>query len=691
MPPFNRVFFFFFPPELTAISLFPKGVVDMHSHSVLSEYPESQSTDDVNERDQAFRGVTPYLRAVNGFKTDDAAIPWILSGGVTSSLIIPGSANIMGGEGTVVKNVPPPADDDQLIEYMLLERGIPSSKRHRYMKMACGENPRRVYGHTRMGLSWLFRRHMDKARNLRERQDEYCAAARSLSNIKTGWRNQSPALSKVGSFITQYGIFPEDLEFESTVAMLRGRVALHNHCYTVGDMETMVKTSREFGFRIKAFHHAISAWLIPDLLKEYGNLTVATFAEMGLYKHESLKSNLFAAKILNDHDVPVAFKSDHGGDELAAKHLIYQAAVAHSFHLPMDKALQSITSVPARALDLGDRIGYVRQNYDADIVVWSGHPLSVGAAPIQVFVDGDVQIDEADVRRSIGDERLGHVSATESPAPGMKTFPSSAEKAGVCGNESSSVPPENAATTYIITGIKESFLKSLSPKSESTLVVADGKIQCFGPYERCVQKRSAEAEAEAAIKIDLSNGFIMPGLTAYSTAMGLVEMDSAPETWEGYADPKADFTDPDNIPFARYGLSLGKGKGALRTSFNRASLGGITRALSAPASSMGGLVQGVSVLFEVGGDRNLLADGAIKKDEVALHVSFGQEIKATYSSISIGINKFRKLLRQYRGRGSADGNVYDKVLAGVLPLVVNVDSLVSIQKSVSLFFFLDTK
>lgn len=236
------------------------GLVDMHSHHLAMSWPMLESTDDSNEMFGGMGPLTPFLRALDSMKPYDVATARIASGGVTSSLIIPGSANIMGGEGTVVKNaVKPGPNGEYVVEEMLLEHGLDVGERRRYMKMACGENPKREYRHTRMGNAWVLREWLARAKELLEKQDAWCEAARGAEGLR-----QRAAL------LADKGGFPEELKLESTVGMLRGRVSMQNHCYEPEDFETMLRISHEFGFRVRAFHHAISAWQVPEMLKEYG-------------------------------------------------------------------------------------------------------------------------------------------------------------------------------------------------------------------------------------------------------------------------------------------------------------------------------------------------------------------------------------------------------------------------------------
>lgn len=187
-----------------------------------------------------------------------------MQGGVTTALILPGSGNLMGGEAFAIKTR---VGESHRVEDMLLNAGLNKSEAWRWMKMACGENPKRVYGskgimpESRLGSGWMFRERFDAAKKLKQDQDEWCA--RSEKNSK----------------------FPTDLALESLVALLRGQVKLNVHCYEVYfsiynfktyDLEMMVRNSHEFGFNISAFHHALEAWKVPSLLKE-NNIGAAIF------------------------------------------------------------------------------------------------------------------------------------------------------------------------------------------------------------------------------------------------------------------------------------------------------------------------------------------------------------------------------------------------------------------------------
>lgn len=235
------------------------GLIDMHSHHLVEDWPQISDIPDGNEMFADLGALTPFVRVLDSMKAYDVATKLVASGGVTSSLIIPGSANIMGGEGAVVKNAWRSGPNGEfVVEEMLLEYGLSPSERRRYMKMACGENPIGIYKHTRMGNAWVLRKWLARAKELMDKQDAWCEAA----------RGSSP--EEKARLLAEKGWFPEELELDSTVGMLRGQVAMHNHCYEPEDFETMLRISHEFGFRVRAFHHAIAAWQVPEMLKEHG-------------------------------------------------------------------------------------------------------------------------------------------------------------------------------------------------------------------------------------------------------------------------------------------------------------------------------------------------------------------------------------------------------------------------------------
>lgn len=228
--------------------LLTSGIIDMHSHTGVGPLPGLQGNEDTNEISGP---ITPWARSLDGIHPDDVQIQVIKSGGVTTSLILPGSANNMGGEAFVIKHAV--GKQDGRAETSAADMLADPERNWRYMKMACGENAKRVYGRSgngpssRMGESYKFRRAFETAQHLVDKQDDWCRKAEAI-----GAENMDEYL-------------PQDLEWESLSAALRGQVHINTHCYTIADLEAMVDHSNEFKFPIRAFHHAHQTYLVPEV------------------------------------------------------------------------------------------------------------------------------------------------------------------------------------------------------------------------------------------------------------------------------------------------------------------------------------------------------------------------------------------------------------------------------------------
>lgn len=328
------------------------GLVDMHSHLGVYAAPHAKSNADGNEMTSP---IMPAVRAIDAFDPEDPAIARTVGGGVTTALILPGSGNAVGGQAMYVKLHGQTVADMAIV------------KPPRSMKWAMGENPKRVYGGrsqlpmSRMGHGWVLRRMLFEARDLRDQQDAW---------------DRNPAHT---------GARPFRAEMEPVVALLRGQILLQVHCYEVHDIETLVRIADEFGFRIAAIHHALEAWKIPRLLVDH-RIGVATFADLWGFKMEAYDASVHAPKILQESGVLLAFKTDH--PVIDAQYLIFEAAKAHHYGLPEQAAIQAVTRNPARLIGLGDRLGTLEVGKDADVIVWKGNPLDLGARPDRVFIDG---------------------------------------------------------------------------------------------------------------------------------------------------------------------------------------------------------------------------------------------------------------------------------------------------------------
>lgn len=229
--------------------LLTTGIIDMHSHAGVDSLPNLRGPNDINE---GYDNITPWVRSIDGFYVLDPHIEVIKSGGVTTSLILPGSGNNIGGEAYLVKMSSGKKDGRE--ELSAADMLADPEHNWRYMKMACGENPKhpaRDGRHPRMtsrlGESFAFRRAFESARNLVQKQDDWCAKA------------------DAGGIESMDEYLPQDLQWESLGAAMRGQVHINTHCYTIPDLEAMVDHTNEFKFAVRAFHHAHQTYLVPEV------------------------------------------------------------------------------------------------------------------------------------------------------------------------------------------------------------------------------------------------------------------------------------------------------------------------------------------------------------------------------------------------------------------------------------------
>lgn len=322
-----------------------------------------------------------------------------------------------------------------------------------------------------MGEAYLLRKSFAEAQSLKQAQEDWCEAASQL--VSSTSLHADKARLKTP--------FPEDLRLESLTALLRGEINLNIHCYETHDIEALLRHAEEFNFNISAFHHALEAYRIPEIIKRArNNITIATFADHWGYKKEAYEASPQAPKLLYDAGIPVALKSDH--PVLNSQHMAFEAAKAAHYGLPPQEAFKSITSTPAKALGIGHRVGSLKVGYDADVVIWDRNPLAIGAAPYQVFIDGVPLFDDKPI-----------VPVEKKDAWMSKLT----EKRKKDSNH-------NGSKNFILTNIGSNFLNYA--ENTSTMVVKDGKIACFGE-QICAESLFDDNSFEV---IDARGGFVLP-------------------------------------------------------------------------------------------------------------------------------------------------------------------------------------
>jgi imidazolonepropionase-like amidohydrolase len=363
------------------------GLIDVHSHLGVYPSPGVNAHGDGNE---ATDPVTANVWAEHGVWPQDPGFQTALEGGITSLQILPGSANLIGGRGVTLKNVP--ATTYQAMKFPNAPQGL---------KMACGENPKRVYGgqarapSTRMGNVAGYRQAFADAQDYREQWAKY-------HRDFAAYQKKKSAEKKGGGDADEPAEPPSppkrDLKLETLVAAMAGDVQVHIHCYRSDEMAIMLDLSREFGFRIAAFHHAIEAYKIADLLAANG-VCGAEWADWWGGKMEmfdGVQENIALTDLPKGGCAIVHSDSEEGIQRLnqeAAKAMSRGNRVGLS--IPPERAIRWLTANPARALGIAELTGTLEPGKMADVVVWNGTPFSVYALAEQVFVDGVLEFDRA--------------------------------------------------------------------------------------------------------------------------------------------------------------------------------------------------------------------------------------------------------------------------------------------------------
>ena len=331
------------------------GIIDSHSHIALDE--------DVNE---ATSPVTPHMMMKDAFDYNDKKIYHALAGGVTTSLLLHGSANMIGGQAVVIKHKYGLGRDD------LLFPGAPQS-----IKFASGENPKRVYGQrsqlpsTRMGNFEVMRQAFTEAREYMREWDDYNA------KVKKGDKDAKPP--------------KKDLKLEALADVLRGKLLVQIHCYRADEFLTEMAIAKEFGYKVRAFHHALEAYKVADKIAANG-VAIATWPDWWGFKYEGWDGIPWNAVISMRKGVRVALKSD---SEDVTRRLNQEAGKIIHYGVPEDEALKMITLNPAWIIGVDDRVGSLDVGKDADISIWNSYPLSSAALVDKVLIDGDVYFDRS--------------------------------------------------------------------------------------------------------------------------------------------------------------------------------------------------------------------------------------------------------------------------------------------------------
>ena len=345
------------------------GIIDVHSHMGVYPSPGISSHADGNEM---VSPTTAKVWAEHSVWPQDPNFEKALAGGVTTAQILPGSANLFGGRGVTLKNVP---------SVTMMGMKFPDAPHS--LKMACGENPKRVYGEkggpaTRMGnmagyrTAWIAAKEYDKSWNDYE------------AKLKKGDKEvEAPT---------------RDLEMDTLRGVLNGDIRIHNHCYRADEMANMIELSKEFGYKIAAFHHAVEAYKVAPLLAE-NDICAVVWADWWGFKQEAFDMIRENAALV---DFAKACAIIHSDDEIQIQRLPQEVAkvISASKRMGLDiskgNAIKWLTSNSAKSIGLEDKIGSLKAGMNADVVLWSGDPFSVYTKADKVWIDGALRFDRED-------------------------------------------------------------------------------------------------------------------------------------------------------------------------------------------------------------------------------------------------------------------------------------------------------
>ena len=343
------------------------GLIDAHCHVGL--FPDGIGWE-YADGNEMVDPITPHLRAIDALHPEDMAWPELVAAGVTTVFTGPGSGNIVGGQSICVKTVPRP----NVAQMVLLD---PAG-----MKMALGENPRRVYGEqkkapaTRMGNAAALRNALVEAQNYIEKWRRYEAdlAAYQAKATAGDEKAESPKPPE------------RDLKLEALARVLRREMKARIHAHRADDMLTAIRIAEEFGLDI-AIEHATEGYKIADILAQKGIPVVVGPILFSRAKYELRGMTPRNPGVLAQAGVKVAIQTDESS---ATKYLAINAALAVREGMPEEEALRAITINAAEIIGVADRVGSLEPGKDADVVIFSGHPFDYRTVVELVLVDGQV-------------------------------------------------------------------------------------------------------------------------------------------------------------------------------------------------------------------------------------------------------------------------------------------------------------
>ena len=347
------------------------GIIDIHSH--LGNYP-TPSVSAHGDGNEVTSPVTSEVYAEHGVWPQDPGFDEALQGGVTTLHILPGSANLFGGRGVTLRNIS---------ARTVQEMKFPDAPYT--LKMACGENPKRVYGNkggpgSRMGNVAGYRKNWIKAQDYKKKRDKGDDG------------------------------FKRDLQLETLADVLDGKILIQMHCYRADEMVQILDIAKEFDYKVTTFHHAVESYKIADILKENDTCS-AMWADWYGFKMESYDGILENVPFVHAAGACAMIHSD---DEKGIQRLNQEVAKtwAHGnragLNISKAEAWKWLSTNPAKALGILDETGTLEVGKRADVVMWSADPFTTYARPEKVFLDGALLFDTENGLKPKSDFRLGY-------------------------------------------------------------------------------------------------------------------------------------------------------------------------------------------------------------------------------------------------------------------------------------------
>ena len=561
------------------------GLVDEHSHTAMD-----RST---NEGTVA---ISAEVKVLDALDPSSFNIYRALSGGVTSALILHGSANPIGGQAAIIKMRWGMEDPEQL-----LVQGAP-----KIVKFALGENVTRKnfpsrgrparFPQSREGVEALYTEAFTAAQEYKRQWDEY---------------NANPKKFK----------FPprRDLRMEALVDIMEGKIRVHAHSYRSDEIVMLMRVAERFGFKIDVFTHVLEGYKVADELREHG-AGASTFSDWWAYKLEAYDAIPYNAAIMHDHGVLTSINSDIPW---------LQSFMVYEFNKPVkyggvskEEALRMLTAYPARQLHIDDKVGTLEVGKQADVVLLNGDPFNTYTRVEKTIVDGIVYYD----RSRESETRKEPVRSI----PPAKVVPASDEATSSTSPEPAPMRQQFIQATFRpaadVTALVGATVHTVSGPviQDGVVLITDGKISAVGP-------RGQIQVPQGARQIDVSGKHVYPGMIDPMTQVGMIEIGQVAASRDdrelGQFNPHVS---------ALWGIH----PQSVEIPVTRAN--GITTVMSVPAS---GVVQGTGAVIKLAGDT---PERMVIKDRAAMVVSFPSPKGKQWEDPKLEGDKLEKLVTLFQ-------------------------------------------